>query len=137
MWSLRTRSIWRWNRLEDFNAANPADEDPMRIGRNDHMHGAVSSSEKRGPTATTQRCDYLGIGAAHACVDLQRAKAEIEEDGGAILRAQRIAVGANFGEGRSRVHGARRLREAQRHALIPGARGERLGSNRAQVCSGC
>jgi hypothetical protein len=31
MWSLRTRSVRRRNRLKDFNAADPADEDPMRI----------------------------------------------------------------------------------------------------------
>jgi len=107
-----TRSAARRYRLKDFNAADPADENPVRIGRKDHRHGAVSGGEDRIPRAIAQRGNDLRIGAPHACVDLQGAEPEIEKDGGAIVRAQRIGVAPDFGKDRPRVHRASRLGEA-------------------------
>jgi hypothetical protein len=134
MRAIGTLPVRRRYRLKDLNAPDPADENPVRIGRKDHLHGAVSGSEDRTPHKIAQRGDDFPIGAPHAGVHLQGAQAEIEENGGAIGCTQRIGVESDFGEDRPCAHGTSLLGETERHALVPGARGKRLGSNRTKVC---
>jgi hypothetical protein len=93
MRAIGTLPVRRRYRLKDLNAPDPADENPVQIGRKNHPHGPVSGGKDRPPHAVAERGNDLRVGATDAGIDLQGAQAEIEENGGAIVCTQRIGVG--------------------------------------------
>ena len=68
--------------------------------------------------ACWRKCAAIAIGDAHTKIRMQRAEAEIEQDGIAIL-ARGARVGAEFGQRGAPAHRAIGFRQAQRDALIP------------------
>ena len=73
---------------------------------------------------------------AHAEIRLQRSEAEIEQDGAAIFRAQRIAIGAKFGQRAAAVHRAIIGRQAKRDPLIPAGFGDAFRGERPDALMG-
>ena len=59
-------------------------------------------------------------------IRLQRAEAEIEQDGFAIFLARRLMIGADLRQRGAPVHGAIILRQAKRDPLIPSGFGDAL-----------
>ena len=59
------------------------------------------------------------IADADAEIRVRRAEAEIEQQGFTVFGAQRLGVGAKFGQHASAVHRAVACRKAQRNLLIP------------------
>ena len=66
MRTVRTLSVRRRDRLEDLDASNPAEENPMRICRQDQGHRAVAGGEQRLSNPASQRGDDSRVAAAHA-----------------------------------------------------------------------
>ena len=105
----------------------------MRIGRKNHSHRAVARFEQRSPGPRAERCDDLGIAGANAGIQLQRSEPKIEQNRRAVLRAQSVHVGPDFGEGRAPVHRADVFRQAQRDAMAPALRCQRFRSDRPHL----
>ena len=104
--SLRALARGRRDRLIDLDAAEPADEDTVRIGCEDHSHGGIAGLEHRAADMFAQpRCE-IAIADADAEIRLQRAETEIEQNGSAIFLAWRLMIGADLGQRDALVHGA-------------------------------
>ena len=117
--TLGTSSVSRRYRLIHFNAPDPADEHAMGIGRQDNSHCIVAGFEQRSAGSFPYRRDDLRIASPNTSIELQRAKAEVEEDRRPIFRVQRIAIGADFGEDRAPIRCADVFGEAQCYAMTP------------------
>lgn len=120
--TLGTSSVSRRYRLIHFNAPDPADEHAMGIGRQDNSHCIVAGFEQRSAGSFPYRRDDLRIASPNTSIELQRAKAEVEEDRRPIFRVQRIAIGADFGEDRAPIHCADVFGEAQCYAMTSALR---------------
>ena len=89
-WRVRTVGAFpvrRRDRLKDLDAPDTADENPMRVCRQDQAHRAVAWGEQRLSDAAPQCGDNGCVAAANANIDLQSSKPEIEENGRPILGA--------------------------------------------------
>jgi hypothetical protein len=81
------------DRLIDFDPAEPAEEDAVRIGRQDQsIAGLPGSNTAR---RACRRVPHVAIADADAEIRMRRAEAKIEQNRFAILRAQGVAVGAS------------------------------------------
>ena len=78
----------------------------MRIGAKDHPHRGIAVFEDGAAAEFAQPRGEIGVADAHAEIRLQRAEAEIEQDGFAILRPQRLVIGADFRQRVAAVHRA-------------------------------
>ena len=79
--SFRALARRRRDRLIDLDAAEPADEDAVRIGREDHCHGGIAGVEHGAAGVFAQPRGEAAIVDADAEIRLQRAEAEIEQSG--------------------------------------------------------
>jgi hypothetical protein len=74
----------------------------VRIGREDHAHGGIAGLEQAAAGVFAQpRCESV-IADPDAEIRLQRAEAEIEQDGFAIFLARRLMIGADLRSARMR-----------------------------------
>ena len=133
MRSARALAVGRRDRLINLDAAKTADEDAMRIGRQDHFHCFAAGTEYGFSGAAPQRRDDIRIAAADMEISLQGPKPEIEQDAGAIFFTESLAVGADFGELRASAHRAARFRQAERDAMAPAFGGGGFRRNRAEI----
>jgi hypothetical protein len=101
--------------------------------RQDDVTGRVAGREGRLSAMGAELCGDGRVGHAHAGVDLQGVKAEIEQDRVAILRAQRIGVGAKLGQHRTAAHGAALGRQADGDPRAPAFPGGGLECEQADA----
>ena len=110
--SLRALARGRRDRLIDLDAAEPADEDAMRMGREDHCHGGIAGLEQTAAGVFAQPRGEAVIADPDAEIRLQRAEAEIEQCGFAIFLAGCVIIRADFSQRGALVHGAIMRRQA-------------------------
>ena len=122
---------WR-DRLINLDAAEAADKDAMRIGRQDYFHDATAGTKYRFSCAAPQRRDDVGIPTADIKVSLQSPEAEIEQDAGAIFLSQGLAVEAGFSQLGPSASRAACFRQAECDPMAPASGGEGLGRDRAE-----
>ena len=115
------------DRLIDLDPAEPAGEDPMRVGFEDDAHRGVCGLEHRTAGALAQLRDGVAIVGADAEIRLQRAEPEVEQHRSSVLLAQGLRIGAEFSQDGSAVHRAIALRQAKRDPLAPARPGDALG----------
>src|SRR6266545_6634342 len=94
--SLRALARRRRDQLIDLDAAEPADENAVRIGREDHCHGGIAGLEYVAADMFAQPRSEAVIADPDAEIRLQRAETEIEQYGFAIFLAGRVMIGADF-----------------------------------------
>jgi len=106
------------DRLEHFDPAKDADEDPMGAERRHGRHQVVSGFENRPAKGGAQPGQGGGVAGPDAGIGLRQVEAEIEQDRFPVLRADRRPVGAEFRQDRAPAHGRRR-RQAEHQGMVP------------------
>ncbi len=117
-------SFWRclamaWNALIDLEPCETTDKDPVRTEPWHDLHKRVVRGKERAAETRPQLGERLGIGSAHADIDLCGTESEVEQHRGAILRPQCLVVWATLGQHRAAVHGAACGRQTQRQHVAP------------------
>src|SRR5882672_3028638 len=121
---------WR-DRLIDLDAAEPADEDAMRGGLEDHSHRRIAGFEYGAAGVFAQPPLEIAIADTDTEIRLQRAETEIEQNGLPIFLARCLTIGAELRQHDTPVHGAIIFRQAKRDPLVPAGSGNALGCERA------
>lgn len=132
MGAVRASAAGRRDRLKHLGATDPTDEDAVRIDGEHDRHDAVIELEHRLSSAGAQRRHGLGIVEPDARVDLKSSEAEIEQDAGPVLAAQRPVVRADLGERRAPAHGARGFRKTERYSVDPAFAGGRFRRDKSK-----
>ncbi len=94
--SLRALARGRRDRLIDLDAAEPADEDAVRIGREDHCHGGIAGLEHGAAGVFAQSRDEAAIVDSNTAIDLQRAETQIEQNRIPVFLARRFVIRADL-----------------------------------------
>src|SRR5262249_9975855 len=119
MWPFWRLLVASWNALVDLETRKPADEDPVRTEPGHGWRKRVVRREERVTDAGAELGERFGICSAHADIDLLGTKAEVKQDGAAIIRPQRLVVWAALGHHRTAVHSGARRGETQRQYVAP------------------
>ena len=95
----------------------------MRRGGEDRRAGRVAGGKQRLAEALAQGGEQHRIAGTDAGAAMGEADAHVEEDGGAVGRAQGVVVGADFADGLGAADRRRGFRQAEAGALAPEAGG--------------